>query len=102
MMQNHLDKEQLAHQISQWGHEVLSKRQIYSRLYRLLPTRYSEIVKRIRRSKNASKASRLALLDPEYLAYIDEITDLGYAILKAKVECDTHLFLYKSKSYKKI
>jgi hypothetical protein len=102
MMQGQLNKEELAHQISLWGKELLTARQVYSRLHRLLPARYMETVRRISISQKSGKSRRLALLDPTYLAYLDELNHLGYSILKAKVKWETHLLLYKCKSHKKL
>lgn len=100
MIQGQLDKEQLAHQISHWGQELLRERQVYSRLLHLLPARYSETVKRIRQKESAGKARRLALMDPNYLAYIEELNQLGHRILSTKVEWDTHRLLYRCKAVK--
>ena len=97
MIQSQLDKEQLAHQIAHWGQELLRERQVYSRLQHLLPARYAETVKRIRHTHDAGKARRLALMDPSYLAYIEELNDLGSNILKIKVQWDTHRLLYRAK-----
>lgn len=100
MIRNQLDKEQLAHQISLWGQELFRDRQIYLRLVRLLPARYIEAVKRIRQKESAGRARRLALMDPTYLAHIEELNQLGHSILKVKIEWDTHRLLYRCKSAK--
>jgi hypothetical protein len=96
-----LDREHLTHFISERGQELQTGRQVYSRLLRLLPARYAELVRKIRRTQNAGKARRLALMDAEYLAYLDELNELGHSNLKAKIEWDTHLLLYRCKSSRK-
>jgi len=97
MIHSQLDKEQLAHQIAHWGQELLRERQVYSRLLRLLPSRFDEVVKRIRLTEDAGKARRLALMDATYLAYVDELNELGNKVLKVKVQWDTHRLLYRCK-----
>ncbi len=100
MIEHKLDKEQLAHRISEWGQDLVTGRQIYLRLHKLLPARYKEIVSQIRRVSRSSKATRLALLDDKYLAHIDELCDLGHTLLHTKIQRDTHLMLFKCKSQK--
>lgn len=99
MIQDSLDKEQLAHQISLWADDVIKGRQVYSRLHRLLPERYVEIVKSLRAKHDAGKARRLALLDPRFLAHLDEVNDLSHSIHKSKVQWDTHLMYFKIKKF---
>ena len=96
-MHTHLDKEQLSHQLSKWGRELLEQRQVLSRLRHLLPTRFHKAVEAVRRKGPGKNVQRRALLEPTYLAHLEEFNDLSYSVLKTKIEWDTHQMLHKIK-----
>jgi hypothetical protein len=96
MISNPWSREQLADRISVLGKSMLENRQVYTRLQRLLPRRYSDLVKTLRStSQEAGKVRRLALLDQRYIAYVTELNELGDRILKAKIEWEFCRMLFK-------
>ncbi len=97
MMHTHLNKEQLSHQLSKWGRELLEQRQVLSRLRGLLPQRFHKAVEEVRRKGIRKNIQRRALLEPTYLAHLDEFNQLNYEVLRTKIEWDTHRMLHQIK-----
>lgn len=98
MMRDILNKDSLTHEIGYLGNELIQARQVYSRLQSLLPARFAEIVASLRSPDiSASKARRLACLDSRYIAYLDELNQLGHQIVKARIRWETHRMLFQYK-----
>ena len=82
-------REQLRHRICQAGKKQAEARQIARRYRELLSLRLARLAGEYRRSFAAGKAERLALHDPRYLRWLDELTELSFEALKARVEWET-------------
>ena len=94
-------KEKLAQEISFYGKRSAEGRQVYSRLYKFLPERLSEIKRNYRKEFSASKASRLALCDKKYKGYIKEYLDIKEESQRNRIEWETHrMYFYAKKLFK--
>ncbi len=94
-------KEKLVQEISVYGRRSAEARQVYSRLYKLLPERLSEIKRNYKGEFSASKASRLALCDKKYKEHIREYLDIKEESQRDRIQWETHrMYFYARKLFK--
>ena len=72
-------------------------RQLSQRMLDLKPTKIKGIYRTYRGEFSSRAATRRAYLDPRYLDYIDELTELRGAKELAKIEFETHRMLFEAR-----
>ena len=74
-------------------------RQLARRLIELLPVRLQELKRDYisRGDATGSKADRLALTDPRYLAFVEELTEIAARGRSARIQYETHSMLFKAR-----
>lgn len=88
-------KHKLRWVISEQGRFAIEFRQVHRRMRELIPQRLQQLVTEYRqREQRIARARRLALLDPRYLSYIDQLVDIGARAQLAKIQHETHLMYY--------
>ena len=84
----------------------LESRQVAKRLGALLPARFQDLrrdharaAKHRRNADGAASAAaeRLALTDPRYLKYVEELTQVSGQAAEARVQYETHVMLFKAR-----
>ncbi len=90
--------ERLTRLISRFAAAALETRQVAKRLNGLLPSRFGELKREhARRTRSAGVAERLALTDPRYVAYLEELSSIAGGAAEARVQYETHSMLYQAR-----
>lgn len=91
--------ERLTRLISRFAETSLETRQIAKRLSGLLPARFGELKREHGRrgGVSAGRAERLALTDPRYVTYLEELSSIAGAAAEARVQYETHTMLFKAR-----
>lgn len=90
--------ERLTRLISRFAEAALETRQVAKRLNGLLPSRFRELKREhARQSRSAGVAERLALTDPRYVTYLEELSGIAGTAAEARVQYETHAMLYKAR-----
>ncbi|MCB9228417.1 MAG: hypothetical protein H6618_02305 [Deltaproteobacteria bacterium] len=78
--------ERLQHEISAAAQRQADIRQLACRYKELLPDRLKQLTAEYRRQRHpAGKATRMALKDPRYLKWLDELAELSSEALKTRI-----------------
>lgn len=88
--------ELLKSKIVSAGKEYYETRQISKRLKELLPKHLKVITLGYRKMHKASKAERLALKDPTYVSFLNEIVTMNNLSLESKILWETRLMLLQT------
>jgi hypothetical protein len=101
--------DRLMRLISRFGQNAMEGRQVARRLDALLPQRLRELKSehgctvRARRESSGgresvqSRAERLALTDPRYLAHLEELAAIQSEAVAARVQYETHVMLFEAR-----
>lgn len=90
--------ERLTRLISRFAEAAMETRQVAKRLNGLLPTRFGALKREhARASRSAGVAERLALTDPRYVEYLEELSTIAGSAAEARVQYETHAMLYKAR-----
>lgn len=93
-----MTSSQLRYEITQAGRHQADARQVVRRYRELLPVRLGHLVSEYKRQRNsAGKSMRLALKDPRYLAWLDELAELSSEALRARVRWETGRMLWNAR-----
>lgn len=84
----------MRHRISVLGQRQAEINQVVRRCQELLPARLAHLTKEYRRSHRAGKAGRLALRDPRYLAWLDELAEISFEALRVRIEWETSRMIW--------
>lgn len=96
-MNSQQNTQEISATILEYATNHTSYRQLAKRLVGLLPARLKAIKSKYRHNVSSYKAERLALLDKDYLGYIDEIVNFQQQALLAKVQWETHFLLFEAR-----
>lgn len=86
----------LKHKIVVAGQKRLEAKQIAQRLQDLLPSRLADIARHKRGNYSLAKANRMALQDPSYIAYLDELVEVNRQALEHRILWETRSMLLKA------
>ena len=89
-------KNILKHKIASAGQKQLEARQIAQRLQELLPSRLADIARSRRGNSSVAKSTLLALQDPNYLAYLDELVEVNRQAREHRILWETRSMLLKA------
>lgn len=90
--------ERLTRLISRFAEAAMETRQVAKRLNGLLPARFSELKREhARQTRSAGVAERMALTDPRYVSYLEELSSIAFSAAEARVQYETHAMLYKAR-----
>lgn len=90
--------DKLTRLISRFAAAAMETRQVAKRLNGLLPARFGELKREhARRSRSAGVAERLALTDPRYVSFLEELSSIAGSAAEARVQYETHSMLYKAR-----
>ena len=89
-------KNILRHKIATAGQKQLEAKQIAQRLQELLPSRLAEIARNKRDNCSVAKSNRIALQDPCYLGYLDELVEVNRQARQHRILWETRSMLLKA------
>ena len=93
-----MESNQLRYEITQAGRHQADARQVVRRHRELLPVRLGQLVSEYRKQRNsAGKSMRLALKDPRYLAWVEELAELSSEAVRARVRWETGRMLWNAR-----
>ncbi len=84
--------ERLHRLIRTYAGSAQEARQVARRLGDLLPLRLRDI-----RREKAGSAERHALVDPRYVAILEELNDVSGQALAARIQYETHTMLFQAR-----
>ena len=90
-------REKLVEKINFYSKQIVESRQISQRLKKLLPERLKELKKSYATSSKASKATRQALCDQKYHAFILEYLNIKEESHKSRILWETHRMYFQTK-----
>ena len=96
-----MSREELVYEISRCGQGLMELKQVKKSLHKLLPTRFAQIAKNYRQNNKATKAARLALVDPQYLSYVEELAHISLLHQQARIRWETYQLFYVSRFYRR-
>ena len=88
--------EVLKSKIAAAGKKYYEARQISKRLEELLPSQLRTITRQYRKKFKAGKAERLALKDPEYVSFLNQVATMNNLSLESRVLWETRSMLLQS------
>ncbi len=98
-----LTQEELAHQVATYAQEHLAMKQLSNRLQDFIEPRLKASRRKHKISgQSYARASRFALLDPEYLEAVVELVDFQSKARENKILWRTHRMLYFARKTKRI
>ena len=90
--------EHLIRLISRHGESAIRSRQVTQRLRTLLPERFQKVKLDLQASSmKPSAANRLALIDAQYQAFINELVDMSSQALMSRIQYETHMMLLEAR-----
>lgn len=93
-MKIYLPHETLIHKIQQFAESAREYRQVFRRLEQLLPDRLLTLEREKRKlGLTASESQRAALVSPEYLDLVDELSEVGFQSFSSRIQYETHVML---------
>lgn len=95
----HLTDQRLHSLIGRYAAEAVDAKQISRRLRALLEARLKELIRAHATSAGCTqaRAERLALVDPRYLNYVNELVLLSGQAARARIQYETHLMLHQAR-----
>lgn len=91
-----LSHEMLVKRIARNAGVSLECRQVAKRLRELLPTRLQTLKERYR-DLTAARAQRQSLVDPDFVAHVEELVTMRHNALEARVQYETHVMLVQAR-----
>ncbi len=98
MLHANYAQEQLNEKIRRFATTAMESRQVASRLRDLLPVRFNDIKRHhYMHRKSVGKAERFALTDQHFVAHVNELVEMSFDALQARVLYETHVMLVQAR-----
>ena len=88
------NRHELRAYIMTQGRTAIEARQVCRRMRELLRLRLQRLVDEYRQQCGVARATRKALTDPRYLAYIEQVVDVCARAQAARIHHETHLMYH--------
>lgn len=92
-----IESQRLIETILSFGRAARESQQVARRLSNLLAQRLHSLKLEHQRQNSAAKAERLALNDPRYLTFIEEVLTLNAAARSDRIQYETHMMLFEAR-----
>ena len=92
-----MSHETLTHRIRKYANIATDAHQVAKRLHQLISVRLNQYRSGYLLENKASKARRLALVDPRYQAVIEEYIKISGYAMEARMRWETHLMLLEAR-----
>ena len=94
-MNIHCTHRELIRTIQESASQARDARQVKRRLRSVLPARLQDLTRR--GDSTVARAQRVALTDPRYQSYLEEIAEIGHQSLASRVNYETHMMLHDAR-----